>query len=208
MVAWGCKDLEIAIDCRDALGSHGPSLVTMDGVAIRINCSEHLAQHHHQCRNHGCTRRVVCVRVPMDRFGHVLCRLPLEHVTAARHVLCCGALSCRRPVGRAAGCGSRMRQQKATAESDSRWGRQSHDFGYFGRNNERALRRGMHEFRARAGRCCGRAWATGRLGSLNGSQDDDRSLLLTGGGAASRGRWLVRVREARVMADQGDWGSG
>jgi hypothetical protein len=116
MVAWGCKDLEIAIDCRDALGSHGPSLVTMDGVAIRINCSEHLAQHHHQSRNHGCTRRVVCVRVPVDRFGHVLCRLPLEHVTAARHVLCCGALSCRRPVGRAAGCGSRMRQQDATAD--------------------------------------------------------------------------------------------
>jgi hypothetical protein len=54
--------------------------------------------------------------VRADRLGHVLCRLPLEHVTAARHVLCCGALSCRRPAGRAAGCGSRMRQQDATAD--------------------------------------------------------------------------------------------
>jgi hypothetical protein len=124
------------------------------------------------------------------------------HCSKARFVLRRSQLS---PPG---GEGSGMRQQNVAAECDSRWGRQSHDFGYFGRNNERALRHGMHEFRARAGRCGGRAWATGRLGSLNGSQEDDRSLLLTGGGAASRGRWLVRVRAARVMADQGDWGSG
>jgi hypothetical protein len=150
----------------------------------------------------GCTRRVVCVRVdrPVDRFGHVLCcagcRWSMSLQRGTFWCCCAAALSAvGRPVGRAAGCGSRMRQQNATADGVGK----SHDFG---RNNERALRHGMHEFRARAARCCGRAWASGRLGSLNGSQEDDRSLLLTGGGAASRGRCLV----ARVMADQGDWG--
>jgi hypothetical protein len=57
----------------------------------------------------------------------VLCRLPLEHVTAARHVLvllCCGALSCRPPGGE----GSGMRQQDAAAECDSRRGRQKSRF--------------------------------------------------------------------------------
>jgi hypothetical protein len=147
----------------------------------------------------GCTRRVVCVRTGLGMCC-AGCRwsMPLQRGT----FWCCCAAALSAVAARWGG------QRDVAAGCDSRWGRQSHDFGYFGRNNERALRHGMHEFRARAARCGGRAWASGRLGSLNGSQEDDRSLLLTGGwssGAASRGGWSVG-RVARVMADQGDWG--